>query len=352
MVLVLGVSAGSSGARAILAHSDQPHQHPIDQCVVARRPGASVGEPVAAVIDAMHSAAAERGELITAIAVTYRCDMHAESIKSSVPIPGATPTRLVKESTAQMRYLRFTGRLPKAGTVVLYDLGSSGLTLTLADCVSGTPIRTRRSTVLGGDEYDAQIHHHLAHVGIASDVATCRQHKEALSSDRIITAADPVTGNRMVLTRSDIAYLQSAGIHDSASFVRHLLEESGDTPEAVVLLGGCTRNPLVEEWLNSTLDLPTISEADPEVVSARGAVALAGDRPARVIRVARAIGASAPPGTAVSRRKIFAAVAVTGVLAATIAGLMLGNRSTDEPAHNDVSPSPMEVAGIPKTPFP
>ena len=350
MVLVLGISAGSSGARAILAHSDQPHQHPIDQCTASRRPGASVGEPVAAAIDAMHSAAAERGELITAIAVTYRSDVHAEAIKSSVSIPGAIPTRLVKESTAQMRYLRFTGRLPKAGTVVLYDLGSSGLTLTLADCVSGAPIRTRRSTVLGGDEYDSQIQRHLAHVDIASDVATCRQHKEALSSDRIITAADPVTGNRMVLTRSDIAYLQSAGVHHSASFIRHLMEESGDSPEAVVLLGGGARNPLVEEWLDSTLHLPTIIEADPEAISARGAVLLAGDRPARVVRVARAI--TAAQGKSVSRRKVLAACAVTAVLAATVAALMLGNRSSDEPVHNDVSPSPMEVAGIPKTPFP
>ena len=154
----------------------------------------------------------------------------------------------------------------------------------------------------------------------------------------------------MVLTRSDIAYLQSAGVHHSASFIRHLMEESGDSPEAVVLLGGGARNPLVEEWLDSTLHLPTIIEADPEAISARGAVLLAGDRPARVVRVARAI--TAAQGKSVSRRKVLAACAVTAVLAATVAALMLGNRTSDEPVHNDVSPSPMEVAGIPKTPFP
>lgn len=172
MVLVfLGVSAGARGARAILSHSDQPHQAPIDCCAVRRRPGGGVGEPAATAIVAMRAAASDRGELITAVAVTYRSDVQAEEIRASVDTSGGTPTHLVREPTAQRRYLRFAGRLPKCGTIILYDLGSSGLTLTLADCVSGAVIRTRRSTVLGVDEHDAQLQRRLP---MAASMSICR----------------------------------------------------------------------------------------------------------------------------------------------------------------------------------
>ncbi|MFH5208021.1 Hsp70 family protein [Antrihabitans spumae] len=349
MVVVLGVSAGASGARAILSHADQPHQRPIDQCVVARRPGADVGEAVAVAIDAMRAAAFERGELIAAVAITHRSDIQADAIRAALR-SDRTPTVLVKESAAQLRYLRFTGRLPKFGTVVLYDLGSSGLTLTLADCASGTALRTRRSTVLGGDEYDAQVHRKLVSAGVDVDLPTSRRYKETLSAERIVTVEDPTSSQRTVLTRSDLAQLQMAGVQHSASFIRHLIEETGETPEAVVLLGGCTHNPLIADRLEATLNIPVIVENEPEEVSARGAVVLAGDRPTRVVRVARAIGAAAPEAKAASRRKLLSACAVAVVLVATITGVMLTKEDSGS-AEQLPAPAPMEVAGVPTDPF-
>lgn len=349
-MLVLGVSAGSGGARAVLAHSDQPHQMPIDYCTITRRPGAGVGEPVAEAITAIQTRAATRGELITAIAVTHRSDVHAEEIRTSIDTAGCTPTRLVKETTAQLRYLRFTGQLPKIGTVVLYDLGSSGLTLTHADCGSGDAIRSRRSAVLGGDEYNSQLQRHLAHNSVKVDLQTSVQHKEALSSERVVTVEDPSTGSRVVLTRNDIADLQTPGVHHSASFVKHLIDESGTTPEAVLLLGGCANNPQLQDWLEPNLPIPVVVAQEPALVSARGAVLLAGDRPARVVRVVRAISAAAPEATSTSRRKLLAAFAVTAILVATITGLMLSHEDSDEPTTGG-PPTPMEIAGIPKDPF-
>jgi molecular chaperone HscA len=352
MVLVLGVSAGAGGARAMLTHSDQPHLPPIDRCQVPRRAGGGVDEPVFEAIRQMSGSAERRDELITGTAVTCRCPLHAESIRATA---GRSRLTIVDEPLAQLRYLRFTGQLPDSGSVILYDLGTSGLTITHADCRTDTILSSRRSTVLGGDGYDALLRWQLARGGVLTDKLTSRRYRESLSSARVVTATDPGTGGRAVVTRSDLAELCAAGIHQSASFVRQLIDETGVQPEALVLLGGCTRNPNIRDALGEMTGLPIIYDSEPEYVSARGAVLLAAERPAGDVRMARIrSGASLPaalaPGT-IGHRKLIAAVAVTVALGATIAGLLAMDKNPAQSPETGTAPTPVEVAGIPATPF-
>ncbi|MFX0580278.1 Hsp70 family protein [Nocardia nepalensis] len=350
MVLVLGVSAGAGGARAMLTHSDQPHLPPIDRCQVPRRAGGGVEEPVFEAIRQMRAAADRRDELITATAVTCRCPLHADAIRATA---GRTRLTIVDEPLAQLRYLRFTGRLPTSGSVILYDLGSSGLTITHADCRTDAILSSKRSTVLGGDGYDALLRWQLARGGVLTDKLTSRKHREELSSARVITAMDASSGGRAVVTRSDLAELCAAGIHHSASFVRQTIEETGVQPEALVLLGGCTRNPSIREELAEMIELPVIYDSEPECVSARGAVLLAAERRTGDVRMARlrsgALRGSFMPNTS-DRRKLIAAVAVTVALGATIAGLLAMDHTTAQPPDGGNSPTPVEIAGIPARP--
>ncbi|MFE3446211.1 Hsp70 family protein [Nocardia sp. NPDC059180] len=346
MVLVLGVSAGACGARAMLTHSDQPHLDPIDRCQVPRRAGAGIEEAVFEAIRRMRAAAARRDELITRTAVTCRCSLHADSIRAA----GGSDLTVVDEPLAQLRYLRFTGALPESGTAILYDLGSSGLTITHIDCRTDSVLASRRSTVLGGDGYDALLRWQLARGGVLTDKPTIRKHREALSSARVVTAMDPGTDERAVVTRSDLAELCAAGIHHSASFVRQLGEEAGVRPDTMVLLGGCTRNPSIRAELETLVGLPIVYDPEPECVSARGAVLLAAERPAAEIRAPRlrtgALSASLAGGS-VGRRKLVAALAVTAGLGATIAGLLTVNDGSARPSEGGTAPTPMEIAGIP-----
>lgn len=352
MVLVLGVSAGAGGARAMLTHSDQPHLPPIDRCQVPRRAGGGVEEPVFEAIRQMRAAADRRDELITGTAVTCRCPLHADAIRATA---GRTRLTIVDEPLAQLRYLRFTGRLPTSGSVILYDLGSSGLTITHADCRTDTILSSKRSTVLGGDGYDALLRWQLARGGVLTDKVTSRRHREELSSARVITAMDTSTGGRAVVTRSDLAELCAAGIHHSASFVRQLIEQTGIQPEALVLLGGCTRNPRIREELAEVIELPVVYDSEPEYVSARGAVLLAAERPSGDVRMARlrsgALMTGALVPTTVGRRKLIAAVAVTVALGATIAGILAMDRSAAQTPDGGNAPTPVEVADIPPTPL-
>ncbi len=351
MVLVLGVSAGAGGARAMLTHSDQPHLPPIDRCQVPRRAGGGVEEPVFEAIRQMRAAAARRDELITGTAVTCRCPLHAVAIRTAA---GRTRLTIVDEPLAQLRYLRFTGRLCTTGSVILYDLGSSGLTITHADCRTDTILSSKRSTVLGGDGYDALLRWQLARGGVLTDKPTSRRHREELSSARVITAMDTSSGGRAVVTRSDLAELCAAGIHHSASFVRQLIQETGIQPEALILLGGCTRNPDIREELSEMIELPVIYDEEPECVSARGAVLLAAERPDGDVRMARLRSAAltgAVVPTTTGRRKLIAALAVTIALGATIAGLLAMDHSTARSPGGVNAPTPVQVDGIPANSF-
>ncbi|MEU2032090.1 Hsp70 family protein [Nocardia amamiensis] len=346
MVLVLGVSAGAGGAHAMLTHSDQPHLPPIDHCEVPRRAGGGVEESVFEAIHQMMGAAGARDELVSGTAVTCRCPLHADAIRAGA---GARRLTIVEEPLAQLRYLRFTGQLPDSGSVILYDLGSSGLTITHADCRTDTILSSRRSTVLGGDGYDALLRWRLARDGVLTDKPTSRRHREELSDARVVTAIDTGTGDRAVLTRSDLTELFSAGIHHSASFVRQIIEETGVRPEAMVLLGGCTRSPSIRAELAELVDLPIIYDPEPDLVSARGAVLLAADRRGGDLRMPRVrAGATFVPPT-VDRRKLIAAVAVTLALGATIAGLLATDKGSPRPeSGNERTPAEI-VAPIPRS---
>lgn len=345
-MLVLGVSAGAAGARAMLTHSDQPHLPPIDRCKVPRRSGGGMEEGVFEAIRLMRKSAGRRDEFITGIAVTCRCSAHAEAVRTTA---GRNRLTVIDEQVAQLRYLRFTGRLPAEGSVLLYDLGASGLTLTQIDCRTDAILASKRSTVLGGDGHDALLRWLLVRGGVTVDLATSRRHKEALATDRVIAVCDPISGHRAVITRSDFADLVAAGIHHSVSFVRQMIEETGVHPTAMALLGGCTRNKSIRDELEQQLDLPLIYDPEPEFVSTRGAVLLAAERPsARRVRGVRfnpvpalRAGASDTP----SRRKLVAAIAVTVTLGGTIAGALAFNHDGD---HTDGKPPTVEVVGPPK----
>ncbi|MEU6586454.1 Hsp70 family protein [Nocardia sp. NPDC046763] len=349
MVLVLGVSAGAAGARAMLTHSDQPHLPPIDRCKVQRRTGdRGMEDPVFEAIQQMRTSAAERDEFITGIAVTCRSATQAEAIRTAA---GRNPLTVIDEPVAQLRYLRFTRKLPSEGSVLLYDLGASGLTLTQIDCRNDAVLATKRSTVLGGDGHDALLRWLLTRAGVTVDLATTRRQKEALASERVLAVCDPITGQRTVVTRSDFAELVEAGIHHSASFVRHMIDETGIQPTGMALLGGCTRNKSIRDELKQQLGYPLIYDPEPEFVSTRGAVLLAAERPsARSIRsmhlTPAATSHEAPATSPVSRRKLVAAVAVTATLGGTIVGALAMNRDGGD--HTDGKPPTVEVVGPPK----
>ncbi|MFE3291396.1 hypothetical protein [Rhodococcus sp. NPDC059234] len=275
MVLVLGVSAGASGARAVLAHSDRPHHEPLARCDVRRRPGSAIGEPVISAIRTLRATAVEQAELVTATAVTLRTGIDPEVVEFATTATTRIHVRVLPETSAQLRYLRFTGQLPRRGSVVLYDVGGSGLSACVADAPTGEVLTARRSAVVGGDQLDRLLQDHLAEGGVRLELTACRDLKEQLAFERVVTAADPNTGAAVVLTNNDLAVLTREGVMHSVSLLRTMIRESRSTPSAVVLLGGGGQVASLRHWLETFLRLPVTLPAEPASVAGRGAVLLA-----------------------------------------------------------------------------
>ncbi|MFI5720786.1 hypothetical protein [Nocardia sp. NPDC051750] len=339
MVLVLGVSVGSSGARAVLTHSDQPHLPPIDRCHIPRPARTSFIEPVLTAVRRMHTAARQRDEFITGTAVTCQDHAQAEQVGDAL---GTGRITLVDEPLAQVRYLRFTEQLPSSGSVMLFDLGSSGLTLTQVDCRTDTVLAASNWPGLGGDIYNELLCEWLDRAGVLTDEAAAGRYREALSSARVVTAADPATAKRAVITRSDLAELCTEPLAMAATLVRRVSDHSEVPAETIALLGGCARNPALRARLADLLELPLVCDREPEYVSARGALLFAAQRPAAGTRTAhiRAGGQVvplAPP--VVGRRKVYAAAAVTLGLGATVAGLLTAQNGTAHPARSHFVPT-------------
>ncbi|MFD3510622.1 hypothetical protein [Nocardia sp. NPDC058666] len=343
MVLILGVSAGAGGARAVLTHSDQPHMPPIDRIQVPRRAGGSVEESVILAIERMRAAAAQRDEYISGTAVTCRSELQADAIRAAA---GQADFAIVDEPLAQLRYLRFTGMLPATDSVLLYDLGCSGLTVTHADCRTDTILASRRSTALSGNGYDALLRWQLARGGISTDAHTSREHRESLSRTAVVTASDADTGGRAVLTRSDLAELCEAGLRDSAEFVRQIIAETGVQPGALALLGGCTRNPSLRADLARLIGLPIVYDPEPEYVSARGAVLLCERKPSARLRMPRRRAGATPVAPRIGQRRLLIAVAITATLGGTIAGL-LSNDSARPPEPGTAPSTAQFIDGAP-----
>lgn len=348
MVLVLGVSVGSSGARAVLTHSDQPHLPPIDRCHIPRAARSPVVEPVLTAVRRMHTAARLRDEFITGTAVTCQNAAQAEEIGDAL---GTGRVTLVDEPLAQVRYLRFTDQLPASGSVLLFDLGSAGLTLTQVDCRTDSVLAASHWPGLGGDTYDELLCEWLDRAGVYTDEAAAGRYREALSSARVVTAADPSSTKRAVITRSDLAGLCAEPVAMAATLAERVGEQRDARAETIALLGGCARNPALRAGLAELLGLPLVCDREPEYVSARGALLFAAERPAAGTRTAhiRAGGqvvSLAPP--VAGRRRVYAAAAVTIGLGATVAGLLTAQNGTAQPARGNFVPT--DIAEVPPGP--
>ncbi|MFC9790372.1 Hsp70 family protein [Rhodococcus sp. NPDC127528] len=242
---------------------------------------------------------------------------------------------VVPSATAAITLLEQTGQLGDAQTVVLYDLGSSGVTVSVVDRYTRAVVATETSTVACGDYFDwlvrEQQHrdHGLAAPAdewAAAELAQrCRAAKEQLSeSDAVCLPGD---GGLILLTREKFESLVAVPVEGSARLAREVITASGRRPDVVVLLGGGSRIPLVQAVLRGWLALPTVVPAEPEMVTAQGAALLATPVavPTSVAPPTQPDVPLLPPRGRTSKRQLaIAGVAAAGLVVVAGVGLALG----------------------------
>ncbi|MFC9893519.1 Hsp70 family protein [Nocardia sp. NPDC127579] len=284
MSSVLGVSVGAGAVR--LARPHAAAQSPIppqafDLHMVGVRD--NHGEELAAETVGRTLASAPD---IRGTAIAYRGEQQARAVRAAMARQQLTDYELLPEVFAALEFATVTGAVRGVNSLVVYDLGSSGLTVSVVDVHSREIRYTERTSEISGDYLDSLIREQqiasgrIAHpqtpAGLAALDALCREAKEQLSSTTAV--ALPSEQGLVLLAQENFEALIVTAVESSARMTRDVIARAERPVHGVLAIGGGARIPLVAKVLEHWIGVPVIVPENPEAVIARGAALLA--RPA------------------------------------------------------------------------
>ncbi|WP_067830917.1 Hsp70 family protein [Nocardia inohanensis] len=303
MSSVLGVSVGTGAVRVARPHAgssagpafaapefpgspNAPGQFDVQAVPVGER---RVEELAADAVSALLAADPQ----IAATAIAYRDEQHARAIRAELARRQLTNYELVPDVIAALEFLESSGELrahlpsPDYGTLALYDLGASGLSVTVVDIASRQVCFSERTSDISGDYLDSLIREQqiasgrIAHppdqAGLAALDALCRTAKEQLSTSSAVALPSPE--GLVLLSQENFEALIMLAVESSARMTRDVILRSEQQVQAVALIGGGAQIPLVAKVLRRWLGVPVIVAPGPESIASRGAALLA--RPVR-----------------------------------------------------------------------
>ncbi len=220
---------------------------------------------------------------LEATAVGYRDDQHGRALRAALARRQLVNYELVPEVLAAVEFLLATGELQGYSTIALYDLGSSGLTVSVVDLATRHVHYSERTSDIGGDYLDTLIREQqiasgrIAHPadpdGLTALDALCRRAKEQLSGNTAV--ALPSEYGLVLISQENFEALIQLAVESSARLTREVITRSEQAVQAVVAIGGCARIPLVSRTVGRWTGMPVVVPAQPETVVARGASLLA-----------------------------------------------------------------------------
>lgn len=224
------------------------------------------------------------GAVITVPA--YFDDAQRQATKDAAKLAGINLLRLINEPTAAA--IAYGLDNASEGIYAVYDLGGGTFDISILRLTKGVfeVIATGGDSALGGDDYDQALAQWvLAQAGVSlsqvQDLAAVRMAakrcKEALTdSDEAVFSMDLYSGQRLEqrVTRADFDQATAALTKRSISAVRRALRDADLQPEevqGVVMVGGSTRMPQVQEAVEAFFDRKPLTNLNPDEVVALGA---------------------------------------------------------------------------------
>ena len=244
------------------------------------------------------------GESINQAVITvpaYFNDAQRNATKDAGRIAGLEVLRIVNEPTASS--LAYGLDKKKNEIIAIYDLGGGTLDISILDVGEGVfQVRaTSGDTFLGGDDFDQRIIDYFVQqfqkengIDLRSDKQSLQRLKEAAEKAKIelstmmqtevnlpyITA--DASGPKhlvMTMTRAKLEQLTNDLIENTLRPVKQALSDAGLTASAineVVMVGGMTRMPAVQEAVRRMFDKEPHKGVNPDEVVAIGAAIQAG----------------------------------------------------------------------------
>jgi molecular chaperone DnaK len=244
------------------------------------------------------------GETVTQAVITvpaYFNDAQRNATKDAGKIAGLEVLRIINEPTASS--LAYGLDKKKDEVIAVYDLGGGTFDISVLDVGDGVfQVRsTSGDTFLGGDDFDMRLIDYIADefkrenlIDLRTDRQALQRLKEAAEKAKIelstmvqteinlpyITA--DASGPKhlvMTLTRSKLEQLTADLVERSMSPVRQAIKDADVDPSKineVVLVGGMTRMPAVQEAVRKLFGKEPHKGVNPDEVVAVGAAIQAG----------------------------------------------------------------------------
>ncbi len=250
------------------------------------------------------TAEAYLGQPVTQAVITvpaYFNDAQRQATKDAGKIAGLEVLRIINEPTAAALAYGLDKR--KAGTIAVYDLGGGTFDVSILEIGDGVfeVKSTNGDTFLGGEDFDMRLVEYLAGefkkeqgIDLTKDKLALQRLKEAAEKAKIelssatqteinlpyITA--DATGPKhltLKLTRAKFEALVDDLIQKTVEPCRKALKDAGLTAgeiDEVVLVGGMTRMPKVQEVVKTFFSKEPHKGVNPDEVVAIGAAVQAG----------------------------------------------------------------------------
>ncbi len=210
----------------------------------------------------------------------YFDEAQRQATKDAARIAGLKVLRLLSEPTAAAVAYGLDKKLE--GNVIIYDLGGGTFDVSLMRLEKGVfeVLATGGDTALGGDDFDRAIMDWIkqqsgfsvAQEKLSELAALARNTKHLLSEkEQAEITFESWTGT---LTRTKYYELIEALIDRTLKACRRVLRDAEMTIDDitdVVMVGGSTRSPRVQERVEAFFQRPLLNELDPDQVVALGA---------------------------------------------------------------------------------
>ncbi len=234
------------------------------------------------------------GEKVERVVITvpaYFNDGQRQATKDAGRLAGLDVVRLVNEPTAAS--LAYGLQKMAEGRVAVYDLGGGTFDISILNIKGGVfeVLATNGDTHLGGDDIDRAVVDFLLE-GLPATVSAERhvwnsarlaaeEAKKKLSFDAATEVVLEIPGPavRKHLTREALERMAAPFVERTLACCARALKDANLTPgqlDAVVLVGGLTRMPLVRRRIEEAFGRKPLCSLDPDQVVALGAAVQAG----------------------------------------------------------------------------
>ena len=224
------------------------------------------------------------GAVITVPA--YFDDAQRQATRQAAELAGIKVLRLLNEPTAAAVAYGLDEQSEESSLLAVYDLGGGTFDISILKMREGLfeVLATGGNSALGGDDFDRALAGYvLSEAGVSDPSSTQRRTalrlargiKEALTTCEVVTQDTAQLGSdlpEVSVTRETLEGLIAPFIEQTLQACRQALRDAGtDAVDRVVLVGGSTRTPAVQQAVAECFQLTPLCILDPDEVVAMGA---------------------------------------------------------------------------------